>query len=75
MLPVHIVDDFEGGALLAVEDANAALEACCQRTAADQAPPADALNSYVHCSLPLDSGHEQEKEELLYKVNLLLLES
>ena len=38
------VDDFEGGAPVVDEDADAALDACCQRKAADLAPPADPLN-------------------------------
>ena len=41
----------------------------CQRKAADPAPPADPLK--VQGAQPLHSGHEEEKAELLHKVNRL----
>ena len=69
MLPVPIVDDFEGGAPVVDEGADAASDACCQRKAADPVPSADPLD--VQGALPLHSGHEQEKFELLLKVNRL----
>ena len=67
MLPVPIVDEFEGGAPVVDEDNDAAQDACCQRKAADLAPPADPLN--VQGVLQLHSGHEKEKAEPLLKVN------
>ena len=69
VLPVPIVHDFEGGAPLVDEDADAAPDAGGQGKAADQAPPDDPLN--VQGALPLHSGHEQEKAELLRKVDRL----
>ena len=41
----------------------------CQRKAADPAPPADPLN--VQGALQLHSGYEEEKAQLLGKVNQL----
>ena len=64
-----IVDDLEGGAPLVDEDADAAPGAGCQVKAADPSPPADPLN--LQGALPLHSGHEQEKAELMRKVNRL----
>ena len=58
-----------GGAPVVYEDADAAPDTGCQRKAADPAPPADPLN--VQGALPLHSGHEEEKAELLRKVNRL----
>ena len=61
------VDDFEGGAPVVDEDADTALDAGCQRKAADPAPPADPLN--LRGASQLHSGHEEETAELLRKAN------
>ena len=58
VLPVPIVNDFEVGAPVVDEDADAAQDTCCQCKAADPAPPADPWN--VQGALPLNSGHEEE---------------
>ena len=44
VLPVPIVDDFQGGTLIVNDDADAAQDADCQRKVTDPAPPAYPLN-------------------------------
>ena len=51
------------------KDADTSPDAGCQCKAADLAPPADPLN--LQGTLLLHSGHEEEKVELLCKVNQL----
>ena len=67
VLSVQIVDDFEGGAPVVNEDADATPDASCQRKAADPAPPADPLN--VQGTLPPHSDRSATITELLRKVN------
>ena len=69
MLPVPIVNIFEGGAPLVYRDAYAAPDTGCQSKASDLVPPTYPLN--VQGALQLHSGHEQEMAEILLNVNQL----